>query len=359
MNQYTALKAAWHLDKIATLRMREQIVPAQIQLIISDLCNHDCGFCAYRMSGYPSNANFAENGNNNPNRMIPVEKCLEILEDARQMGVQAIQFTGGGEPTVHPDHMRIFEFALHLGFDCALVTNGNILRDGWQDIYPRFKWLRVSLDAGTPDTYAKIRRVKDQFFERALGNIWELSQEIERRPGCHLGVSFVVTAQNYGEVMAATRCAAVNGAHSIRFAPVFTPKDDKYYPEWMLRRVGDSISLARRSHPRLKVIDQLSNGRLADLKQHSPEYSNCAYQQFNVYIGGDLNIYRCCNTAYNDRGYIGSLKEQRLRDFWQSDEKRRAYAQFDARGCERCAFNDKNRMINYLIEKEPLHVGFV
>src|SRR6185436_2555124 len=42
---YSDLKAAWHLDKIAALRSGKQIVPAQVQLILSDLCNQDCHFC--------------------------------------------------------------------------------------------------------------------------------------------------------------------------------------------------------------------------------------------------------------------------------------------------------------------------
>ena len=82
--------------------------PAQVQLILSDLCNHDCSFCAYRLSGYTSNMNFADvDGNKNPRRMIPTEKALEIVKDCSTLGVQGLQFTGGGEPTVHPDHLHL------------------------------------------------------------------------------------------------------------------------------------------------------------------------------------------------------------------------------------------------------------
>ena len=39
---YSDLKAAWHLDKIEAMRKGHQVVPAQVQLILSDLCNQDC-----------------------------------------------------------------------------------------------------------------------------------------------------------------------------------------------------------------------------------------------------------------------------------------------------------------------------
>ena len=48
----------------------------------------------------------------NPNRKIPYEKCLEILDDCAEMGVKAIQITGGGEPSVHPDHTKIYQAVL-------------------------------------------------------------------------------------------------------------------------------------------------------------------------------------------------------------------------------------------------------
>src|SRR5688500_4652854 len=129
---YSVLKAAWHADRITTMREGGQSVPVNLQLILSDLCNHDCWWCAYRASNGLSSAGFAgpdKNGklSHNPNRMIPTAKAAEIITDARELGVKSITFTGGGEPTVHPDHLSLFGMALELGIDCSLNTNGNLL----------------------------------------------------------------------------------------------------------------------------------------------------------------------------------------------------------------------------------------
>ena len=78
-----------------------------------------------------------------------------------------------------------------------------------------------------------------------------------------------------------------------------------------------------------------------------------------TYIGADLSVYRCCNTAYNPHGYLGSLKDQRFIEMWNSDEKRERIASFNASSCERCMFNNKNRVINYALETAPEHVDFV
>ncbi len=360
---YSDFKPAWHQDKIAQMRAGEQIIPSQIQLIISDLCNHDCGFCAFRMEGYTSNQHFGEmtpNGiNNNPNRMVDYDKCIEIMCDAATMGVGAIQFTGGGEPTVHPRHMEIFRAALDFGLESALVTNGNILRKGWEEVLPRFAWIRVSLDAGSAATYAKIRRVPESKFMMALQNLKALS-EATRNTGTVLGASFIITKENYLEVQKAAEVVARTGCPSIRFAAVFTPDLADYYNEDMLGEIEEQLHYAEvlADQSQFTIHNQFSL-RMGDLRSGRPAYSFCGYQEFNVYIGGDLNVYRCCNTAYNDLGLVGSLQDQSFADFWKIQEKAEAYGGFDARACEHCAFNEKNRLINYLVSEAPDHVNFV
>ena len=42
---YSTLKAAWHIDRIQSMRNRETIVPVEIQMILSDFCNQDCHWC--------------------------------------------------------------------------------------------------------------------------------------------------------------------------------------------------------------------------------------------------------------------------------------------------------------------------
>lgn len=360
MNAYTDLKPAWHLSKIAALRRGIAPVPAQIQLVISDLCNHDCPWCAYRMTGYPSNQHFWEvksdgTRTNNPARFIPAEKAIEILRDAHTIGVYAVQFTGGGEPTVHPRHLDVFRAALDLGYECALVTNGCLLRDGWQDVLGRFQWVRVSLDAGSRETYAAVRRVDPSMFDKAVMNIARLADTTI----AHLGVSFVVLRENYKEAAHAAYLARENGADSIRFAAMFSNEDERYYQGWYDEARAEIDKAANMAGDHFAVIDMLGQ-RVGDLRQHAPDYAFCGYQYFNVYVGGDLGVYRCCDTAYNDRGFVGSLKAQTFAEWWTSEAKANAYKDFDARGCSRCAFNGKNRVIRDLVEEGAImHPNFV
>ena len=56
-----------------------------------------------------------------------------------------------------------------------------------------------------------------------------------------------------------------------------------------------------------------------------------------------------------DHGDIGNLTGMRFKDWIKAFRR----YDFDARACGRCQFNEKNRVINYLLEPNPAHVNFV
>lgn len=347
MNVFSSLKAAWHIERIKQLREGKDIVPAHVQLIISDLCNQDCHFCAYRMSGGFSTEKFAdEHGNRNPVRFIPTPKAIEILDDCKQLGVGAIEFTGGGEPTVHPDHIKIIGHAQSLGLATGLVTNAVRLKD--HAVFRSLDWLRVSLDAGTSDTYERIRVSKQ--WPKVIDNI-RLAATFEKP---YLGVGFVVTRENWTELASACEQMRELGVPYVRVSAMFSIGGACYY-DGLLDDIAEQRRLAKALETdTFKVVDFFGN-RVEDLQLGAPDYKFCGEQQFVLYIGGDQKVYTCCTNAYTTHGEIGDLRQQSFKD-WLASYRR---YDFDARGCHHCQFNDKNRVINFMLEKEPKHVDFV
>lgn len=347
MKAMSPLKAAWHLDRIAELRRGREIVPTHVQLVISDLCNQNCHFCSYRMDGGFASEQFADaDGNRNPKRFIPTAKAIEILDDCARVGVKAIEFTGGGEPTVHPDWQQIIAHAQARGLQTGLVTNGVRLREA--PALERLTWLRISLDAGRPDTYARIRQ--SSAWAQAVRAI-ELAGALR---GPLVGVGFVVTRENYRELADAARIARDAGAAYLRVSAMFSTAGAGYY-EGLAADIDEQRAQARMTErPGFQVVDYFGD-RVQDLKDERPDYEFCGYQQFVVYIAGNQRVYSCCTNAYTAHGEIGDLREKSFAA-WLASTERRA---FDARRCHHCQFNDKNRVINYLLDADPAHVEFV
>lgn len=346
MSKFSNEKALWHIERIMDLRQGKDIVPTHVQIILSDLCNQNCHFCAYRMDGGFSIEHFAdENGNKNPKRFIPTDKALEILDDCARLGVKAIEFTGGGEPTVHPDCMKIIGHAQSLGLETALVTNGVRLKPN--TVIENLTWLRISVDAGTSETYEMVRESK----------AWNIVMKSLRYAGSltkpYVGVGFVITKENYLEIEQACKITKDAGIPYIRLSAMFSDYGADYYDGYdveVQRQINKALELQDDS---FKIVN-FFNDRVKDLELGKPDYKFCGEQQFVLYIGGDQKVYTCCTNAYTTRGEIGDLKKQSFAN-WMKNHRR---YDFDATQCHHCQFNDKNKVINWVLST-PDHVNFV
>ncbi len=361
---YSPLKIIHHQGRIDELRQGGQPAPAQLHLVISDLCNQNCSFCSYRSEGYSSNQLFSvlkEDGtkNNNPKRMIPFDKVIEILDDCKELGIHAIQLTGGGEPTVHPQYEDILEAVLDRGLDLALVTNGVRLTDRAIGVLMRAAWVRISIDAGEAATYAAIRKVKEDNFFKAWAAVQDLAlAKLHTDSKVTVGVSFTITKENWREIVYAAIRAKDTKADNIRFGAIFQNEGSDYFKEFYDEAAALCVTASRIADGRFHVYNNFA-GRVGDLVDGPPDYHFCGIQHFCSYIGADLNVYRCCELAYNERGKVGSLVDTSLADLWRGEAKKKNYREFDAAGCVRCPFNSKNRTINYALDKNPRDVNFV
>lgn len=358
---YSNFKAAWHIDRVKGLREGRPVIPVGLQLILSDLCNHDCHFCAYRASDGLSSEGFGvlkADGtiNHNPSRMIPTEKAREIIRDAALLGIKSITFTGGGEPTVHPDHLDLIDYAMSFPLDCSLNTNGDALKAGWQEVLPRMKYVRFSVDAGTPDEYAAIRKVPPHRYWRVLKNLEELAELVKgAKLECVVGAGYVVTPENWVNLYQGVENLRATGAAYVRIASMQSTQGVAVYPGDSFYRAKQAIEeCAELETDTFKVVNLFDQALGRVMKDPF-----CGFQHFVTYLGADLKLYRCCYTAYTKLGEIGDLKERTLFDWYTSGDADNRLRSFDARSCVTCPLADKNATIAAMVDPQPIHVNFV
>lgn len=366
-NLYRADKALFHADRLRIMQDNRQPYPVHVEVVLSDLCNQDCSFCAYRLEGYSSNELFNDplaTVPRNPNRMLPADKVMQLLDDCQAMGVKAIQLTGGGEPTLHPAFDQVASGVLDRGMSLALVTNGTMLHrpTEWLTkslgtsrfaLLARASWVRVSLDAAFAENYTSIRRVHPNTFEHVLQNLRLFVAEVARQSTkCRVGFGFVVTLENHHELAPAIDLAEQLGVDNIRISAAFTPGGFRYH-EAHASAVHRTIAQAR-SAPRREGFTIYDNfgDRLEDLEEKRPDYDRCPIMQLQTYVAGDGNVYTCCMNAYNRRGQIGSFLEDGFKALWDSQHKQELFAGFHAKGCPACMYNPKNRLMNGALDGE-------
>jgi MoaA/NifB/PqqE/SkfB family radical SAM enzyme len=361
---YSTDKALLYPDRIDGIRAGGPIAPpVHVQLILSDWCNQNCSFCSYRMEGYTSNAMFGvetEAGrDNNPRRFMPADRAREIIDDCAYMGVRAFQVTGGGEPTMHPEWAAILRYAQERGLVTAMVTNGSHLPEAEDETLMRLAWIRVSLDAGSSETYAAIRQTSPAMFHKVLGNLRRLRERRGHAQTPVIGVGFVVTPDNWLDVIDAVKLAKNNGADNVRIGCMFNQEDDAPYAKIRDEAAALCQHAEEMSSPDFRVINRFEE-KLGELASGHPVRKLCGYQYLTTYIGADMNVYRCCVYAYHPHGLLGSLKDQPLSAFWGGLAHMERLHGFDGRACERCQFTQINRVIDAAVSRQPtVHDGFV
>ena len=236
---YSPNKAFLHLDRLSQYQSGGIPVPVQVHFVISDLCNQNCSFCAYRIDGTTELfAVYDDNGvkNINPDRKIPTNKARQILKELSEAGVKAIQFTGGGEPTVHADCAELMLYANELGMNTALVTNGtNIHKGKLLEAVMKCAWVRVSLDQANEVGYGLMRRTPRVMFKKVLTNI-EKIVEAKKETGSlvTIGIGFVVNKENWSEIFNGAVLAKQLGVDNFRISAAFMDEGIDYFREFHL-----------------------------------------------------------------------------------------------------------------------------
>jgi len=125
---------------------------------------------------------------------LSFEEGAALLDDLRDYGVPAVLFSGG-EPLVRPDLLRLIDYAVFIGLNCTLSTNGVLIDDAKADALAEvgLRYVGISLD-GTAPKHDKLRGSKGAF-ARSIAAIRRC-----RERGIKVGVRFTVTGLNLSEL---------------------------------------------------------------------------------------------------------------------------------------------------------------
>lgn len=351
-NKYSEYKIVFFRDKLDSFIQKRIDAPIYVRVKPINRCDHSCFFCVYS-TGFRKNdkANHIISGMHTDmvhEDIIPTEKMLEILDDFRDIGVKAVTYSGGGEPLMHRDIVKIMQTTLDHGIDLSIITNGQMLLKQRAEVLAHAKWVRVSIDYTTAPQMAASRGVPEKNFDMILHNL-EGFAKIKQKD-CDLAVNYIIHRDNYKGIGKFSRTLKDCGVENVRFSPMWTPDLVAYHTP-IVEAVRDELSMAA------SLIDDkfsLNTTYNIESPSHSPQraYHKCYFMQIVPVIGADQVVYACHNKAYDKTGAIGSIRGRRFKEFWFSEDARRVFENLDpARDCQhQCANDGKNLFIKGLVE---------
>ncbi|HOG82730.1 MAG TPA: radical SAM protein [Smithellaceae bacterium] len=293
-------------------------------------CNYECVGCEY------------SNMNRRENRHMDFPRLSKLLEELRNMGVDSLEFCGGGEPTLYRQLDNIITYGRQLGFSIGLLTNGSHVRGKLaQTIARELSYVRISLDAATANTYTLTKRPAGADFNTIITQIRNLIRlRHQAKSQLLISIKFLVSKMNRHDIPAVFDLAGDLQVDSLQFKALrqstakLTPRQQHL--------VATQINSLKAAHPDLKVL-----GGVDKLTARC----RCWITPLQTVIDAKGDVFLCCYYLHRrTRHCIGNIYKNTFREIWEGPRHKRAIA--DIRPVE-CNLFDC-RFIHYMKVLDPL-----
>lgn len=331
--------------------------PMVVELDPTSMCNLACPDC---ISGSLLNQD-----------EISSERLLALTHEMIASGVKAVILIGGGEPMMHPAIEGVILRLGEAGVKIGITTNGLFLKKYLNVTAKHSSWVRVSMDAGTNETFNRIRpsRTGKSMFTSAIKNM----ESFARVKRGKLGYSFMIFNEgSYGfkgipirsgaldnvkhittnvhEIYQAAKLAREIGCDYFEVKPMY---DVNHYaimqPEALTAVIDEQIHLAKTLETdSFKVLEasKLWASLHGESNLEQKAYRRCAIAQVRTLITPS-GVYVCPYFRGNESKRIGDVRNQSFTEMWHGELRQSVIGDLDpSHDCEmHCIRHESNQTI--------------
>ena len=343
---YSSYKSAHWLDRLNEHKNGSVPSPVCAQIDYTNNCNNRCNFCFYHIHDHLDDFSMKD--------ALPEKAVSKFLDDFAKIGGKSVEKSGGGEPLLVPYFDRMSQKARSLGLERALVTNGKLL-DKHIDEVKDYSWVRVSINSGNAESYARIHGTSSKWFGKVINNLEELCKNADESNV--VGVSFITTDENYKELPELTKIVKGCGVDNFRISVAHTPRGGEMF-DGVWADVVENVEKSQSHQDENFRVFSFSN-RINDIEGKKGG-GECLYHHLTTAIGANGGVYPCCYFKGQKKFNLGNINEESFIDIWNGS-KRLKFIKNVAVDCkDACWMQDKNEFTRYLLaDKDSLgHLGF-
>ena len=289
--------------------------PITLDVDPTTTCNSRCPKCTFPNTG---------------KMFLDFDLFKRTIKEAAQLGVKAVAFTGGGEPTLHPRFIEMVKTVKENGLEAGLITNGLAFSARMaEETLPMLEWVRFSLDAGSAEMYHKTHGLNEVQFNKLASNITSACK-IRKRLGFPIGMgaSYLILEANEADFQGAIRIARGTGLNFLQFKPM------QLHDLCAIGGFTYDLEVLRSAERMLKEkltgdYGETFHVYLTRMCPHlmgkgSVEYREsplCYGQRFTTSLGADGRLYACCHYKYDPRFELGNLNFSTFQQIWTSKQR--------------------------------------
>lgn len=333
VNPFSSVKFLFFQPVLQGLLQDWQTVhPIKADIDATNMCNQDCIRCYVKEF----------------RKRVPVSMSLDdmynALKQVAELGCRAVLLSGAGESLCNDEVFpEAFHRAKELGMLCALNTNGTLIDKYVEDIAATCTYVKVSINAGTAETYRKVHR--SDLWDKVWNNIAQLRKIYQGM----LGVDFLIHPENYTEVLDFLLLAKKHDVSYCGVRPVLLHGFRLH--NHILENVKRQVKTFTSSYPTPPVYARMQRGTT------QKTYSKCFATPLTVTVGADMNVYPCCVTRGRSDLVLGNIRESSLQEIWFGRKRKKIVESIDVAKCLPCKYDRANVIINQM--KETIHKEFI
>lgn len=360
-------KLIYHPDRVAELveagkdwSKHKSLKPLYAEISTSGACNHRCTFCSVDYIGYKS-------------VFINRQTLKEFFISGEKLGLKAVMFAGDGEPLLNPEINEIVKDAKYHNIDTSFTTNGVHIKDSFiEEAMVDVSWLKVSLNAGTPEVYEKVHRTSEKDFKKVWENLKRAIKYKNKSNGTvktAIGIQSLILPDNINTLTELAKRSADAGADYLVLKPyvhnVYMNQPgyiDIDYTEKTYKETIEEIK-SECETDNFKIISR--DNALSKLLGEKIRYKTCwSTPALWFYISGDGSVYACGAHVGNPNFLLGNINTESIETIWRSDNRKNClnYVQeeLDLNDCRRtCRMDEVNAYLSQVIDERPNHVNFI
>jgi MoaA/NifB/PqqE/SkfB family radical SAM enzyme len=292
--------------------------------------------------------------------ILPRETLLRFVRDAVRLDGTVVQFEGGGEPLINKHTSEALGLCNLLGIKSALSTNGRLLTP---EIAAKVDYLRVSLNAGTPEQHTKTNHGGE-----GPGD-WDKIVEALARSLPHrrqdAGLAFVADHENYQDVVPFVKLAADLGADFVHIRPAF------YYDPEKNQAVRDTMPVLFAECEEAKAlygdrVQVFAINEKFDGYWTAKSYERCRAVWTGVVLRATGDFAVCKDRTDLVWGKTPSYSDgATFESCWHSEERRALVETLhgslggELLNCPRCVWNTRNQVIEEVFINDSMRLAMV
>lgn len=343
-------KLIYHPDTVTRWVKGENIYPIELEVSLTNACNHRCIFCAVDYTGYQP-------------VMLDKQVLLSNLRELSIKGVKSIIYAGEGEPLLHKAAPEIINMTKRFGIDAAMSTNGVLFSpEVAKECMESLTWIRFSVGGIHEDTYNKIHCGRNGDLQKVLANIQDaVSIKRERGLKTTFGVQLLLLPDNKDELVEMAKELKRIGIDYFTVKPFSQHPQSQQILQVDYREMLDyEKELKSMETDRYKIYFRAHAMEKLCLKR---TYKHCYALPFMVYVDSKGNLWPCIVfMGENERKY-GNLYENSFCEIWEGPQRenvRQVFQRMDLESnCrEICRLDEMNRYLDELLHPGA-HVNFI